>query len=226
MELGITIGISVLLVVLGLWGLFRGVRLGVMSLVGTLLAAVVVDLWNKTWIYWLDHWFHVSPTTYWHFGTASLAFIAVVFFIGYGSGVLLPVGSVPKKKKIPDRLLGGLLGVVNGALIAAFLVRYAYIMIGSELARSLIKSTLLANTLRWWLPWFVLLTVIVLFLVVVGRTLYFFFKARRAAAAAAAAKKEEESTDDVPDISPAEAEAEQAVSEIHDPDRRDEPQSP
>lgn len=228
MVMETTIGISVLLALLGIWGLFRGVQLGAMSLVGTLLAVVVVDLWNVAWIYWLDRLFRVSPISYWHFGAASLAFVAVVFFVGYGSGVLLPAGAVPKKKSIVDRLFGGLLGVVNGALIAAFLIHYAYEMIGSEQIGPFIKSVPLANILRWWLPWFVLATVVMLFLAVVARTFYFFFKARKAASATAAAKKQA-SADKQPGALPGDtpaAEAKEAANEPKDTSKKKQPQRP
>lgn len=178
MELGITIGIGIILLLLGIWGLRRGVKAGVMSLIGTLLAVELVDLWHDTWGELLQEWVGGESAQTWEYGAAVAAFVAVVLLVGYGSSMLLP--AQVQKKTLADRVVGGLLGILNGALIISYLLRYTVSLLESEPLNEAIFSSTTSLFLYQWLPWFLLSTVLMLFLAILVRAIRFVLAARGA----------------------------------------------
>ncbi|NTW04002.1 MAG: CvpA family protein [Oscillochloris sp.] len=140
--------------VLGLFGLFRGVRRGLIAVAGTLLGAVLIDLWQNRWSNWLNA--QDQPTTWAAFVITATVFVLVVLLVGYGGSLLLAPELKAKPPGLFDRLLGAFVGALNGALIVSYLLRYASESWPSDEFTTLIASSFLASLLDTWLPWFVL----------------------------------------------------------------------
>ena len=133
MSITITIAIAVIILLLGILGVFRGVLSGLLTLVGTLMAAALVDLWHPTWAEWLVQSLGEDKPHTWTWAVTSLSFLLVAFIVGYGSSTFLPrkknagqpaPGQQQQKTPFKERLSGGLLGALNGALIASYLLHY------------------------------------------------------------------------------------------------------
>lgn len=175
MALALTIGAVALMALLTVVGLLRGVQRGLLTLAGTLLGAVLVDLWLSTWLAWLVERLRpeIPARTAWI--VASLGFVAVALIVGYGSGWLIPDAKPGADGKLPRRHAlarpaGALLGALNGALIAAYLLRYAGALLGSD-TTALIQGAFVLQLLSQWLPWFVLAVVLALATLVLARGL-------------------------------------------------------
>lgn len=121
MALKIALGAAVaLLALLAYVGFRRDLRRGVMALAGTLLGAILVSFWGETWGQFLAARLGGSPQRM-TFVATSLAFVLAVLVIGYGGGLLLG----PKERlPFPRRVAAVLLGILNGALITAYLLRF------------------------------------------------------------------------------------------------------
>lgn len=153
----LTISVAVVLGLLGLLGLFRGVRRGIVALAGTLLAAVLVDLWQEPWAEWVRTSLRPEQPALPTFVLTAAIFLTVALLIGYGGSLLLPrpPADAPPLSLL-DRLLGALVGALNGALIVSYLLRYAAeLWAGDELAAQ-VSGSVLAGVLDSWLPWFIL----------------------------------------------------------------------
>lgn len=166
MELVLTIGALLLLLLLGVWGLWRGVRRGLLAIMGTLLGAVLVDLWGTAWGEWVRAQFRPESPAPLTLLVVALAFLAVAFIIGYGSGVLLPrpdpKARMPARMEWGDRLVGGLIGALNGTLIVSYLLRYATELLRTSDFGATVESAPILRVLYNWLPWFVAATVLTL----------------------------------------------------------------
>jgi hypothetical protein len=121
MGLTIVLGAAVvLLALLGYVGFRRDLRRGVMALAGTLLGAILVGFWGESWGQSLVARLGGSPQRM-TFLASSLGFVLTVLVIGYGGGLMLgPNERLP----FPRRLAAVLLGILNGALITAYLLRF------------------------------------------------------------------------------------------------------
>ncbi|NJN15132.1 MAG: CvpA family protein [Oscillochloris sp.] len=153
--MALTIGVAACVLILALVGLMRGLRRGIVALAGTLLAAVLIDLWQARWISWLRETMQFEQWALPAFVLIAIIFLGVTLLVGYGGSILLPPEK-PGANNALARLLGGLIGAINGALIASYLLRYA-----SEIWPDATISTLLAGSpaaliLNTWLPWFIL----------------------------------------------------------------------
>lgn len=156
----LTILMAIGLVLLGGLGLARGLRRGLVAVAGTLLAAVLLDLWQDRWQAWVITTFPSEQPALPIFLVFAGIFLLVALLIGYGGSTLLPRQS-PKflPPSLLERLLGGLVGALNGALIASYLLRYAEQAWANGAAAELVSASILATTLDAWLPWFMLAVV-------------------------------------------------------------------
>jgi uncharacterized membrane protein required for colicin V production len=181
-------------VLIGFWlalatllGLLRGVRAGLLALAGTLLAALLVDLWAEPLAGWVRATFRPelpgAPT----FAALAVVFVLTAGLLGYGGAALLPrAGAGAAAPGLPQRLLGALLGALNGALLAGYLLRYAVAIWGDGAAAGPAFGSQVAGLLLQWLPWYVLGMVVgtgVLVLVRLGRDLAARSGQRRASSA-------------------------------------------
>jgi len=175
MALALTIGAVALVALLTVIGLLRGVQRGLLSVAGTLLGAVLVDLWLSSWQTWLVDRLRPERPAQTAWLAASIGFVAVAVIVGYGSGLLVPDTKLGADGKLPrrhalGRPAGALLGALNAALIVAYLLRYANVLLGNDTA-ALIQSALVLQVLSQWLPWFVLAVVLALTTLVLARGL-------------------------------------------------------
>jgi uncharacterized membrane protein required for colicin V production len=169
MSIAITIAIVVIILLLGILGVFRGVRSGLLTLVGTLMAAALVDLWHPTWAEWLVQLLGDDRPHTWTWAVTSLSFLLVALIVGYGSSTFLPrkknavqstSGQQQQKTPFKERLSGGLLGALNGALIASYLLHYTRELLQNKEFETTLQTSLVARVLYDWLPWFVLAMVV------------------------------------------------------------------
>ncbi len=154
---------TIILVAIGLFGLIgfsRGARRGLIALAGTLMSAVLIDLWQARWSEWLMS--EVDQSLWMVFLLTALIFLSVALLVGYGSSLLLPAD--PQKAKqihtMKERFSGTLLGMLNGTLLASYLLRYATDNWVEGEAQALIEESLVANVLDKWLAWFILAMVV------------------------------------------------------------------
>jgi hypothetical protein len=121
MALKIAFGAAAaLMALLGYVGFRRDLRRGVMALAGTLLGAILIGFWADSWGQFLVARLGGDPQRM-VFVASSLGFLLTVLIVGYGGGLLLG----PKERApFPRRLAAALLGVLNGALVAAYLLRF------------------------------------------------------------------------------------------------------
>jgi len=161
MTLALTILAGALIALLGLIGLWRDVQRGFLSLVGTVLGVVLVQLWGVTWATWLEQKLSWAPSTA-GWVASSLTFLLVALFVGYGSGSLVarpkPLldSSLKPRGKALARPAGALLGLLNGALIASVLLLYAREWSANETLQAAISDSFVLALLIDWFPWFVL----------------------------------------------------------------------
>lgn len=154
----LTIVLAVVVALFGLAGLFRGVRRGVVALAGTLLGAVLVDLWSGPVATWLRETIRPERPALPTFLLVAALFLATALLVGYGGSVLMPRPDPQAKKPlgIVDFTLGGLLGALNGAMIVSYLLRYADEIWADGSVGELVATSPVAFVLDRWLPWFVM----------------------------------------------------------------------
>ncbi|NJN68251.1 MAG: CvpA family protein [Chloroflexaceae bacterium] len=171
MDIALTISIGVVLFGLGIWGLFRGVQRGMLSLVGTFVGVVLVDLWSETWVELLIKQFRPENQTEWRWAVTTLGFLVVAIVLGYGSSVLIPREEEPEYLSLNNRLVGGLIGILNGALVVGYLIHYTVTTWDSDAFQETLSLSVTAQMLSQWLPWFVLGSVVVFGIIVLVRLL-------------------------------------------------------
>jgi uncharacterized membrane protein required for colicin V production len=122
MALAFTIIIALVLVVLGLVGYIRDLRRGLLALIGTLAGASLVSFWAAQWGVALASRFGGDPQRMIFIVSCALLLWSALV-VGYGAGLLL----ARPKDRLPfqQRLVGALLGALNGVLLVAFLLRFA-----------------------------------------------------------------------------------------------------
>lgn len=153
----LTVGIGLWLVVAAGVGFLRGVRAGLVAVCGTLLAAVLLDLWAGPLAEWVRATFRPELPAGPSFAATALAFTLAALLLGYGGTALLPRGRAPGNAPLAEQALGALLGALNGALVAGYLLRDALASWGERpAAAEAIAGSALAALLVAWLPWYAL----------------------------------------------------------------------
>ena len=137
MALAGTIVVGLVLLIAALNGFRRGALKEAVALIGILLGTLLVMLWGERW------GVMVARRTGWQPGTgqwiAAMGLLwGTALLSGYGSGVLLP----RRKDRMPPALRGGgaLLGLLNGALLAGFSLRFTQQFLYAETPQAL-KAT-------------------------------------------------------------------------------------
>ena len=148
MALVLTIGISLVLVVLALVGYLRDPRRSLMALLGTLVGAILVDFWGVQWGNSLAGRLVEGDPQRTTLRVSCLVFLWSALIVGYGGGALL---GRSKELPIGQRLTGALLGLVNGLLIVGFLLRYATRY--QPAFADTVKADLAANLINVGMPW-------------------------------------------------------------------------
>ncbi|PDV99095.1 CvpA family protein [Candidatus Chloroploca asiatica] len=154
--MALSITVLVLLALTGIIGGLQGIRRTMPTLVGTLLAAIVFDLWHVQLGEWFSATFQATQTEWPLFLLITLGFLTITGVIGYGgSNLLRPRRTRVQSVSLFSRLFGVVLGVVNGGLLLGYLLRYAEQIWGAS-ATQLIADAAPADFLVRGLPWFVL----------------------------------------------------------------------
>ncbi|MEI7768365.1 MAG: CvpA family protein [Chloroflexales bacterium] len=156
--MALTVVIAATVGVLGFFGLFRGVRRGLIAVAGTLLGAVLIDLWQARWSEWLRT--QMAQLTWATFLLTAAIFLLVALLVGYGGSLLIPHDPKAKGPGLADRFLGAFIGALNGALIVSYMLRYANENWPHGEAASMITDSPVASLLDRWLPWFILAMVL------------------------------------------------------------------
>ncbi len=172
MEIGLIIFGAFLLILPGIWGIRHGIGSSLFALTGTLLAAVLVTLWGS----WIRE--RTGSNDGMGMGLAAISgvFLAIAFIVGYGGNAVFtrPPKPGPSGEPAPlkNRVLGGLLGVLNGLLIFSFLLRYAV-----DLGNPDISAVVGAASVLWlwivytWLPWYILAVSVIVSIWIIARLL-------------------------------------------------------
>jgi hypothetical protein len=171
MALGFTIVIALVLTVLGLVGYIRDSRRGLLALIGTLVGAILVDLWAQQWGPGLAARFVGGDVQRLTFILSCLLFLWSALFVGYGGGLLL--SRTREHPPFPQRLAGAALGVLNGILIIGFLLRFATVN-QSGFAATLPGSPV-AQVFHDGLPLLILGATAAITVAVIGRGVALFF---------------------------------------------------
>ena len=111
-----------LLVLLGLvLGALRGIRTGLLALAATLLGFIVSGYWGDAWATQISEQYSFDARSF-SFALSAILLLGPALIIGYGGGNILPRASTLKPVY---RVIGAVLGMLNGLLQAGFLLRYA-----------------------------------------------------------------------------------------------------
>lgn len=160
--------ILLLIALAGFWGLWRGIQRGFLTMLAILFAALLVDLWGSTWTLQLRDQFQIEDVTGLEWLTTIIAFSLITLILGYGSGLLLPRPKIPKRMTLNERLIGGLIGVLNGMLMTAFVLRYGIALRPPAFAAT-VSSEIILSLLHAWLPWYILGSALILHLLIIYR---------------------------------------------------------
>ncbi len=152
----------------GFWGLWRGIQRGFLTMLAILFAALLVNLWGSTWTLQLRDRFQIEDMTGLEWLTTIIAFSLMTVILGYGSGLLLPRPKTPQRMKFNERLIGGFMGVLNGMLVMAFVLRYGIALRPPAFAAT-VRSDSILSLLHAWLPWYILGTALILHVLIISR---------------------------------------------------------
>lgn len=153
--MALTVVLAVVAGLGALLGLLRGLRAGLVAVAGTLLAAVLLDLWAEPLAGWVRETLRPERPAAPTFAAVAALFLLAAGTLGYGGAALLPAGRAAGRPWL-DRLVGALLGALNGALVGGYLLRYAVAIWADGWAAELAAGSAVGGLLLDWLPWFVL----------------------------------------------------------------------
>src|SRR5436853_1964430 len=118
MVLGISLLAVLLILAFGLIGYVRGVRRGVMALVGTLLGSTLVNFWAEQWGKDLTQRFGGGNPATLTMLTSIVIFVSAVLIVGYGGGILFD--RTKEQRSFFQGLASALLGMLNTALVIGY----------------------------------------------------------------------------------------------------------
>jgi hypothetical protein len=150
MALAITVVITLVLLLLSLIGYWRDIRRGVLAVAGTLLGAILVGFWGERWGQALAKSFVGGNPGTLTFVVNCMLFLFCALIVGYGGGLLL--GHTQERVPFPRRLTGALLGLLNGALIIGYVLRFATAQQPESGFATTVRNTLLARVFHEGLP--------------------------------------------------------------------------
>ena len=182
MPLAFTIVIALVLVMLGLVGYIRDLRRGLLALIGTLAGASLVSFWAAPWGQALSGSAVGGDPQRMIFIMSCALLLWSSLIVGYGGGMLL--SRAKDRPTFQQRLVGALLGALNGVLIVAFLLRFA--ITSQPTLAVMIQSSPLAKLLFDGLPFLFLGVAIAVTLGVLVRGIVLFATRRPLPAAPAA----------------------------------------
>jgi uncharacterized membrane protein required for colicin V production len=135
-------------------GFWRGLWREILTSVGILLAAVTTLLWTGVWVRLLSSTLRLdSPSL--QLLAQLTGFIATAVLVGYGSG-LLPLRL--HNGSLWTRLLGSLVGLINGSILMSFMLQFIYYyLVATHAPQNPVASSVVAWNLANWAGWFYLI---------------------------------------------------------------------
>lgn len=155
MALAITIVVTLVLVLLGLVGYWRDTRRAVVAIAGTLIGALMVGFWGEPWGQQLaQRMVDGNPRTL-TFVISCALFLFCALVVGYGGGVLF--GRAKEPPAFSQRLANTFLGLLNGALIIGYVLRFATAQQPESNFTALVQNTPLVRIFHDGLPYLFLI---------------------------------------------------------------------
>ncbi|MCX7860070.1 MAG: CvpA family protein [Chloroflexus sp.] len=146
------VGAAVILVLFTVIGLRRGAWPSGFALMGTLIGAVLVDLWRDGVINVLGR---LGLAAGWPLFLALSGLLILATIIGYGIDMIIELG-LEDAEEWSHRLTGAAIGVINAALMITYLARYAVVAWSEAAMNERLAMALLTPLVIAWLPWGVL----------------------------------------------------------------------
>ncbi len=135
---------------LALLGLLRGVGRELVVAAAITLGALIVQQWVAIWAGGIQEAFTSTNIGLAQFSLGLVVLSAVTLFVGYMLGGRL----VDRPTSASMRLLGGVLGALNGAALAGWILRYAYVGLYSPPSSSPIYQNSVSQGFMIWAGWF------------------------------------------------------------------------
>ena len=135
---------------LALLGLLRGVGRELVVAAAITLGALIVQQWAANWAGGIRQGFTSTDLGSAQFALGVLILLAVTLFVGYMLGGRL----VDRPTTAGTRLLGGVLGALNGAALAGWVLRYAYTSLDASQPSSPIYQNTVSQGFMIWAGWF------------------------------------------------------------------------
>lgn len=122
MEIALVAVTMLVLAIFGYVGHRRDTRRAALAMGGTLIGAVLADLWALRWSTTVARWFGAGQAASLVPSVSIATLLLTMLVIGYGGGLLL--GGAEKAPPLWRRVLNALLGMLNGALALGLTVGY------------------------------------------------------------------------------------------------------
>lgn len=150
----------VLFLPLGFW---RGLWRELLTSIGISLAALTTIIWTSTWSRLLSGLLRVDQPSA-QLMTQMAGFVAITLLVGYGSS-LLPLRI--RNGNLWIRLLGALVGLVNGSIILSFILQFIYFYsVATGPQQNPVTTSMVAWNLANWAGWFYLAVALLMILLV------------------------------------------------------------
>ena len=133
-------------VLLGIVGLLRGAGRELVVAAAITLGALIGQQWVALWASDLNAMSSGISVGWAHFTLGLLILSATTLFVGYLLGNRL----VDRPVSASTRLMGGLLGLLNGAAIAGWVLRYAYVGLDAKQ----LTANSVSDGFMIWAGWF------------------------------------------------------------------------
>jgi len=135
---------------LALLGLVRGLGRELVVAAAITLGALIVQQWAVNWAGGIQEAFPNTDLGWAQFSLSLFILAAVTLFVGYLLGGRL----VDRPTSASLRLLGGVLGALNGAALAGWVLRYAYVSLDGSQPSSPIYQNDVSQGFMIWAGWF------------------------------------------------------------------------
>ncbi len=142
-------GVAAILLIFCFFGFRRGGWPSGFALLGTLIGTVLVDLWREGIVGVLTA---IGLLNGWTAFLAMSGLLLLAMIVGYNIDIIIELG-LEDAVEWSHRLVGALIGLVNGALVVTYLIRYAELAWSAVTVDGLISATVLALLVKAFLPW-------------------------------------------------------------------------
>jgi|SRR5688572_17090983 len=131
-------------------GLLRGVGRELVVAAAITLGALIVQQWAAIWAAGIQESFTSTNVGVAQFSLGLIVLSAVTLLVGYLLGGRL----AERPSSASMRLLGGILGAMNGAALAGWILRYAYVSLDGAQPSSPVYQNSVSQGFMIWAGWF------------------------------------------------------------------------